>query len=297
MLKQGIITSKELDYVSLWASKIPMPGEEYSRQVVEQMKECYEIYKRIYQNKEYSLIFSNGEEINFEIMASNLCHMLGVDYKNIKSDYFENYRKNVLGITSCTFSSFELLEAILENAEKVIELDNDTSNKEKILNYYKSQIKCIIFKKLSDFKKFDFGAINFDPKDGEREYDKQKLLFVPSNEAVCPYFLMGIKISNPEEEIKLQKYIVNTLMAPKQGEIKNFFKEQEVIIPTQILVSNNDSFIKNSATAADKIRLLTMYKAIINEYGIPNKLNISGDYEAMLNVLNSYENAEPQKTL
>lgn len=295
MLKQGIITSKELDYVNMWASKIPMPGEEYSRQVVEQMKECYEIYKQIYRNKEYSLIFSNGEEINFEIMKSNLCHMLGIDYQNIKGEYFDNYRGDILQLTSCTFSSFDLLEAILEHADKVIELDNDPLNKAKILNYYKSQIKCIIFKKLSDFKKFDFAAINSDQK--EPETIKQKLLFVPSNEAVCPYFFMGIRIANPEVEIEFQKYIVNTLMAPKEDQVKSFFENQEVIIPTQILVSDNEKFIKNIATADDKIRLLTMYKAIINEYGIPNKLNISGDYEALLNVLNSYENTGKQKTL
>ena len=35
-----------------------------------------------------------------------------------------------------------------------------------------------------------------------------------------------------------------------------------------------------------------MYKNIINEYIIPNRLNISGDYESMLNTL---ANAEYQK--
>lgn len=297
MIKQGIITSKELNYVDQWATKIPMPGIEYSQQVVEQMKECYEIYKQKYQNKEYSLIFSNGEEINFEILAANLCHMLGIDYKNIKGEYFNDYRRNILGMTASSFASFDLLESILEHADKVIELDNDPSNKTKIINYYKSQIKCIIFKKLSDFKKFDFGAINYDPKDGEHEYDKQKLLFVPSNEAVCPYFFMGIRITDPEEPVELQKYIVSTLMAPRQEEVKQYFNKQEVIIPTQIIVSDDNNFIKNSATAEEKIKLLTMYKAIIHKYKISNKLNISGDYEAMLNMLNSYENNGIQKTL
>lgn len=297
MVKQGIITSRELDYVTQFANKIPMPGEEYSMQVITQMKECYKIYKQKYLNKEYSLIFSNGEEINFEILASNLCHMLGIDYKKIKGEYFDNYRREHLGITTSSFTSFELLESILEHADEVIKLDNEPSNRAKIINYYKSQIKCSIFHKLSDFENFDFGAINYDPNDGKHEYDKQKLLFVPSNEAVCPYFFMGIRISNPEDEASLQKYIVSTLMAPKQDTTKSFFENQEVIIPTQILVSDDDRFIKNTATASDKIRLLTMYKAIINEYGIPNKLNISGDYESMLNVLNSYENKEHQKTL
>lgn len=297
MLKHDMITTTELDFVSSWANRIPMPGEEYSKQVLEQMKRCYEIYKQKYQNRKYSLIFSNGEEIYFEILASNLCHMLGIDYQNMKNEYFDAYRRDILGITTQNFTSFELLESILENAEKVIEMDNDYTNKVKIINYYKAKIKCIIFMKMSGFEKFDFGAINYNPNDGKHDYEQQKLLYVPSNESVCPYFMMGIRVSNPEDDIKLQKYIVSTLMAPRQNDAKNFFDNQETIIPTQILVSDDNSFTKKCATADEKIKLLTMYKAIINEYGIPNKLNISGDYEAMLNVLSSYEEESKQKTL
>ena len=270
-----MITTKELQYVDIWATKIPMPGEEYSTQVINEIKECYETYKQKYQNKEYNLIFSNGEEITFEIMASNLCHMLGIDYQNIRGEYFKNYRKEVLKIQTSYFSSFDLLEAILENSNKVVAMDNDITNKEKILNYYKSQIKCSIFRKLSDFEKFNFAAINYDANDDKYEYNKQKLLFIPSNEAVCPYFMMGIQQSEDE------KYIVNTLMAPRTP--KKYFDNQEVIIPTQILVSDKNEFRKLNATAEEKIQLLTMYKNIINTYQIPNKLNISGDYEAMLN--------------
>ena len=224
-----MITAKELQYVDLWPTKIPMPGEEYSNQVIEELKECYERYKQKYQNKEYNLIFSNGEEIDFEIMSFNLCHMLGIDYQNLKGDYFNEYRNEVLNIQTQNFTSFELLEAILENSEKVVEKDNNIKNKIKVLNYYKSQIKCSIFKKLSDFEKFNFAAINYDPKDNRYDYDKQKLLFVPSNESVCPYFIMGIKLNESEE---FGKYIVNTLMAPQEP--KKFFDEQEVIIPTQM---------------------------------------------------------------
>ena len=255
MLNTNMITSKELGYVDTWASKTPMPGIEYSKKVINDMKECYEIFKEKYQNKEYSLIFSNGEEIDFEILASNLCHMLGIDYQNIKNNYFEQYRKEVLGFESISFTSINLLEAIFEYSDKVVELDNDVSNRAKVINYYKSQIKCNIFKKLSDFEKFDFAAINYDAKDGKFEYDKQKLLFIPSNEALCPYFMMGIRMNNDTE-----KYIVSTLMAPKKEESKKYFYNQEVIIPTQILVSDNNCLSKNIATASDKIKLLTMYK-------------------------------------
>ena len=111
-----------------------------------------------------------------------------------------------------------------------------------------------------------------------------KLFFIPSNEAVCPYFMMGIK------QIEENNYIVNTLLAPEQP--KKFFDNQEVIIPTQILISDNANLRKVQATSEEKINLLTMYKNIINAYNISNRLNILGDYESMLNTL---ANAEYQK--
>ena len=42
-----------------------------------------------------------------------------------------------------------------------------------------------------------------------------------------------------------------------------------------------------NATPEEKIQLLTMYKSIINEYNIPNRINIYGDYETMLNDLSN----------
>ena len=102
-----MITTKELQYVEAWASKSPMQGEEYSTRVVSEMKECYETYKQKYKNKEYNLIFSNGQEITFEIMESNLCHMLGIEYQNIKGEYFKKYRREILKIQTPCFTSFE----------------------------------------------------------------------------------------------------------------------------------------------------------------------------------------------
>ena len=55
-----MITTKELQYVDLWASKIPMPGEEYSKQVIKELEECCKTYNEKYKNKEYNLIFSMG---------------------------------------------------------------------------------------------------------------------------------------------------------------------------------------------------------------------------------------------
>lgn len=276
-----MITSKELQYVDSWATKIPMPGYEYSIKVLNELKKCVNQFNAKYRDKEYNIIFSNGEEIRFQILDKNLCHMLGIDYNNIRGEYFDNYRSTVLGTSCQNISSYNLLELILEHAEEVARYDNDLSHREKAINYYKSGIKSEIFNKLSDFEQFNFGAINYNPGDGKYDYDKQKNLFVPSNEAVCPYFMMGIK----KDEDGDNGYIVSTLFAPITP--KQYFENQEVIIPTQILVSDNDDLKKMQASPSDKIRLLTMYKSIINEYKIPNKINIYGDYEAMLNELSN----------
>jgi len=262
-----MITSKELQYVDSWANKIPMPGVEYSKEVLEEIKKCYEIFKQKYQDKEYNIIFSNQEEIKMQILDKNLCHMLGIDYSNIKGPFFKGARKKLFNVNTDNFTSFDLLEMILENADKIAENDNDHTVKEKFISYYKSSIKCEIFNKLSDFDKFNFGAIN----DGIF-----KLLFMQSNEPVCPYFMMGIK---PDEDDET-RYIVSTLLAPSNP--INNFKDKEVIIPTQIIVNNNEEFKKIKATPAEKIKLLTMYKNIVNMYRIPYNININGDYEAML---------------
>ena len=114
------------------------------------------------------------------------------------------------------------------------------------------------------------------------------MLFIPSNESVCPYFMVGIRLSGEGTvENVIPKYIVTSLMAPRDP--KNFFENQEVIIPTQILVSDNDTLTRLIATPNEKIQLLTMYKNIINTYGIPNRININSDYEAMLNEQNNQQ--------
>ena len=270
-----MITAKELQYVDFWASKIPMPGLEYSSKVMDEIEECYNIFNQLYRNKEYDFIFSNGEEIGFQIYDKNLSHMLGIDYKNIKDVVFTSLRKNVLGINSTEFSSFELLESLIENKDKVIESDNNKNVNLKLLNYYKLGIKCAIFKKMCNFNQFNFGAIN-------KEFNDEKYLFVPSNEAVCPYFMISIKKEGENDTTNvIPKYIVNSLIAPQEP--CEFFKDMEVIIPTQILISDASEFNSLNATAIDKIQLLTMYKNIINMYRLPNKLNIYSDYEVMLN--------------
>lgn len=279
-----MISSKELKYVGNFAIQIPMPGEEYSKQVMERIKKCVELYEKKLKRKEYTIMFSNNEEISLEIQEIGLCHMLGIDYKAIKSDLYKKYRKQVLNMNTTNFDSYDVLNAILENSDKVVELDNDKQNEYKILNYYKSQIKTEIFEKI-DLERINFGAININ--------ESEKTIYFESNEPLCPYFTIGIIAPESKPDIP-QRYIIRTLQAPTK--IKEMFEDKETTIPTQVLISDENSLKRIIASPEEKIRLLKMYKNIINTYNIPYKLNTNGDYETILNILNSYNNGK-QKTL
>ena len=268
-----MLTNKELQYVELWANRIPMPGYDYSIEVLKRMEECYKLYNEMYKNKEYNILFSNALEIDFAILERNLCHMLGVDFNNIKGSFFDKYRQEAFNTSDNTFDSYRLLELIFENKERIAELDNDSNNHAKALNYYKSSIKCDIFNKLSDFSNFNFLYLQSEKDDNIIN------LIMTSNEALTPYFVMGLIQTNNIDINDV--YVPITLIAPTDP--KKIFENLEAAIPTQIIVSDNDNLNKVSATPKEKIQLLTMYSNIVNKYNIPNMLNIYNDYENMLN--------------
>lgn len=280
-----MITTRELSYVTSWAQKTPYPGMKYADQAVLKLSEAVENYDKFYANKEYDIILSNGEQISFEILNKNLCHMLGIDYKNLTSEYFDRFREEILGITG-SIKSYDLLKVVLEKADEVLKYDYDKGGK--VLNYYRIMVKCAIFEKLSDFSRFNFGVINFEPRiyaaetGGTYKGNTKKLFYVQSNEAVAPYFMMGILPSGDVTDIDYNpdKYAVETLIAPTNP--KDFFAGQEVVIPTQILITTDENMTKVEATPSEKLALLNQYKSIVNGYNINNKLNIYSDYEQML---------------
>ena len=280
-----MITLKELNYVGSWATKVPYPGFTYAENASNKLIESVNMYEHFYKDKEYDLILSNGEQFSFEIAPMNLCHMLGVDYKNLSRDYFEPFRKNVLGLYTQP-RSYELLKAIVEHIDDVLKYDEETSGI--VLNYYRIMVKCSIFEKMSDFSKFNFGVINFDKNkyasisDGPYHGNAEKFLYVQSNEHACPYFMMGILKHSPNKvnDVVSDNYIVETLFAPTN--VKDFFCDQSVCIPTQILTTTAAQMIKNEAKPSHKIALLNQYKALVSEYGIANNMDIYGDYMATL---------------
>lgn len=289
-----MITKKELGFVSYWAKKVPYPGIEYATAAMEKLSEAIKYYEKYYNNKEYELVLSNSDQLSFQIQSKNLCHLLGVDYQNLSGDYFENYRTEILGFDdSSRPKSYELLQKIVENIDEVLRYDCDLAGNNKALNYYRIMVKCAIFEKLSDFSRFNFGVINFDKELYQNSSQIQtncksnKFLYVQSNEPSAPYFMMGIleEKNNEFDNENQDTYFAETLIAPTNTQ--DYFNKQEVVIPTQILVTTEEKMDKIEATPSEKIALLNQYKSIIETYNLPNMINIYGDYENMLAVSSS----------
>lgn len=277
-----MISKKELSYVNAWPNRTPYPGDEYASEVLGQLKECLELFEQEYLNQVYNVSFTNNEEIEFQILDKNLCHILGVDYKNLSGDYFDDYRESVLNIKpGMVFGSYDLLNIIVSNLEKVFKYDA-INKANKAINYYRVAVKCAIFKKLADLSAFNYGCINFNKAVYNELYpnlpfgsNSTRLLYTDSNEIISPLFMMGLK--QPENS---DLYIVETLFSPEQAE--RFFNKQEVIIPTQIITDNNGILEKKLATPSEKIKLLKSYQSLIIANKFSNMINIYGDYYSML---------------
>jgi len=276
-----MISNKELQYVSSYARQTPYPGDDYAYNVIYNLQEAVKLFQRQYLEKSHNLIFSNGEEIEFRVLEKNLAHLLGIDTKNINSEFMLDVKEKVLGFSLNEYTgSYEILTRIIDCSEDIIKNDKNPYNK-RILNYYKIMIKCAIFSKLSDFSKFNFGCINFNKNIflqncvGEFNPRSTKFLFTNSDEALIPYFMMGILY---DEVDKI--YIPETLFAPT--DFSNFFLNQELLLPTQILTDDHQTFTKLQVSSQDRINLLNMYKFIINSYRTNSFINIFNDYETMI---------------
>ena len=276
-----MISRQELQYVSDYARKVPYPGDDYAYDVIDKIANALLIFKKKYDGKRYSLILSNGEEICFEIQSKNLAHLLGVDFKNISnSEYMKPLLYSVLGLNEDEkFNSYLVLSRIVENGDKVI--INDKTNYNKFLNYYKVMIKVSCFEKLADFNEFNFGVINFEKNIFENTFGNKflpssnKFIFSQNDEALIPYCMMGIKNDNNTEIM-----VPETLMAPTN--FQDYLYNQELLLPIHLLINDDQNLTKIVATSEEKIRMLNLYKSIIQTYNTGSFINIYNDYETIL---------------
>ena len=276
-----MISKQELQYVSDYARKVPYPGYDYAYNVINKLSMALETFKKKYNGKKYSLILSNGEEICFEIKDKNLAHLFGIDYKNISTgEYMRPLLSSVLGFKEGeNFNSYAMLLRIIENGDKVIK--NDGKNYNKFLNYYKVMIKASCFDTLKEFNEFNFGIINFDKSMYEKNTGNRflpsstKYIFSQNDEALIPYCMMGLRWDNNTEIM-----IPETLIAPTN--FQDYLYNQELLLPIQLLINDDENLTKIVATPEEKIRILNLYKSIIQTYNTGSFINIFSDYETVL---------------
>ena len=290
-----MISRKELVYVDKSVGTVPYPGDEYAYKVMRELKDAYKLFEDKYDGKNYSIILSNGQEFEFAILNKNLCHMLGISAKNITT-YGEDTAYRVLGIDNpSTISTYELLGKIIERTDDVLENERK-DNTYKMINFYKVMIKTAIFKKMTEFKDFNFGFINFD-RDKYEKFTREgvranstKYIFMPSEEVAIPYFFVGFVKNNGGET-----YVPETVIAPE--DFYNYLGYQELLLPLQILIDDNKEFTKLEATPSEKLKTLQKYNELIQCYKTYSKINIYNDYMATLMSLSRNERVEGNKLI
>ena len=278
-----MITTTELEYVRSRGRDVPFPNIEYAVDALNNLEKAFNIFNDKFKDINHNIVLSNGEEIVFKIDPKNLCHLLGIDFKIITKDYMGLIRDFVLDFSAMKdIDSYELIERIIEKKKEVLKHDSNSYNRNKILNYYRVFVKSTLFSKLSNFDNFDFGCINFN-KDIYQELTKKifypnsnKLLFLESKENLAPYFIFGLIY---DDEIKA--YAPETIFLDQ--DFYNFFLEQELLLPTELIINNKDELTKKVATNEDKLKILRMYRHIIEYYNTGSYINIFNDYLSILN--------------
>lgn len=258
----------EVRYIDSFTRRVPYPGREYGEEVLDILEDCYNTYK----NKNYKIEFSNNKTIDLYIWAKNICHLLGIDYKNLSGEYFEQFRKKYLGLKG-KYNSVDLIDSIIENRDKILTFDYNRGNMCPI-NYYKVEAKCLAYKAFSDLTKFDYGCIDFNNSKynsrEERKFtgDEAKYLYSKGDE-VFPFYILGMRKCNNRDNAPAGSYFVDTFLAAHTP--KSFFDNQEIVLPFEV-TSNGK---KSEITREELIKLLTDYKNLIEEYNIPNRMIIS----------------------
>lgn len=276
-----MITEKDLYCVGMWPGKARFPGKDYAIKAVDLMHKAHDKYLKMYKNNNFEIIFSNGEDLVLKILDKNVGHLLGVDNKNLARDVMKSTVSNVLGLKSIENNdsySYMCLTRILERAEDVIK--NDANHYAyKILNYYRIMIKCSVFLNMPTFKEFNYGCIN--SKEGylnSNTYEvcsATKFLFANSDEQLAPYFLYGIRYDREENF-----WVPVTALFPLS--LEPYLRKQELILPIKSVIDMGYCEIPFEATSKDKLKLLHLYKDILEGYDTRTSIDFSYDYENML---------------
>ena len=270
------MTKKELQYVRLFAREVPYPGLDYCKDVMDKLEECYHKFN----SDRYTIEFSDNKRIFLYTWFNNITNLLGIDYKNISGHYFDNYRRDILGLGE-KFDTNKVVKAIVENKERVISYDDDRRSLLAI-NYYKLDAKCSAFLRFSDLSMFDYGCIDFDSKLYQRLTHERiitpdvKFLYASSGDEEIPYYLLAIKKSDQQKYAIAGSYVTQHFYACEYP--KKYFNGQNVILPCKVKKGKEEKTISRK----EMIELLEEYKDIISEYDLESRLKISKEKRLLL---------------
>ena len=250
-------------YIDSWAKKVPYPGIEYCSTVLDKLEECYNLFR----TKKYTIELSDDEKINLYIWSKNMCHLLGIDFKNISKENFDSYRKYILGLKE-KYDSIDLVRGIIENKDKVLSYDEER-NRSYALNFYRIDATCEAYKNLSNLTKFDFGCITPRTKNsglnGKFQTEPYKFLYKKSDSEAFSHYILAMKKYNNKEN----DYFADTYLA--YGKTKPFFDGQDITVPYLVQTDSNIY----TASREQIIKLLKEYKDVVDEYNIKARMKIS----------------------
>ncbi len=254
---------EDTKYIDLWAKKVPYPGIEYCSSVLDKLEECYNLFR----SKKYTIELSDDEVISIYIWSRNIRHLLGIDARNINGENFETFRKKILGLKG-KYDSVDLVDAIVENKEKVLNYD-EIRNRSYALNYYRIDATCEAYKNLSNLTKFDYGCITPNSQKseltGKFQKGKYKFLYKESDSDAFSHYFLAIQKYNDRNN----EYFADTYLS--YGNSKPFFTNQDITLPYRVSTNINSYNI----TKEQMLELLIKYKELVEKYNIESKMKIS----------------------
>lgn len=280
-----MISSRELRFVNKKEQEIPYPGEIYSKEALMELKNAIYLYDAYHKDREHDVMFSNGENIEFEIARNNLSHIVGINHNNLIQ---QNFITDFYG--SDTFkNSYDILMDIVENIDDVLKL-----NKLKdyaLINFYRVKTRSEVFSKFSDFSSFNFGCILFDKTIAEENdyrttMKSDKFLFTESDDPNFPYYMMGIAADENSG-----KTYVETLFPNNDPE--KILLGQTIVMPTVISTTMSKEYIQKQASASQKARTVKSFNNLAEQY----KATFSYFHDYYATLASQARNDERQKVL
>lgn len=212
--------------------KATIPDQKFIDSTMKKLERTVELFEKEYNEKIYTIKFTNGERITFEIKKGALAHLLGLEIYKIK-------RTNLYKKESDDFLySYKYLNKILENPVPLQTLNQHRNGD--LVNYRVVRQKCLAFENLYKLHEFEFLGIDFDINKFPSRYPttrlkSDKLLVYASSEKDISYFMLGLAkdpvTMEPYAETLITNYRPNI---SSKHDPKSFLEDQKIMLPSKI---------------------------------------------------------------